>query len=87
MQHKGQAQRYMKTDDVDGDFNIGYRSYDIFTGWNFAGKSEQPLASAFANVVVDFGKFRAAEELNLTGALANMTISALALGSVMTHLI
>jgi len=86
MQHKGQAQRFMATDDIYGDFNLSYRQYDIFTGWNFDGKSEQPLATAFANVVVDFGKFRAADELNLTGALS-ITVSAIALGSVTALLI
>lgn len=85
MQHKGRAQRWMKTDDVTADFNLEYRAYDIFTGWTFETNAEQPLASTFANVVVDFGKFRAVDEINLTGAT---TVGiAMAMGFVATALI
>jgi len=84
MQHKGQAQRWMKTDDIKADFNLEYRAYDIFTGWTFNGKSEQPLATAFKNVVVDFTQFRAVDEINLKGALAGMTVTALAFGSMIS---
>jgi hypothetical protein len=82
MQHKGQAQRFMRTEDIKGDFNLDYRKYDIFTGWTFNGKSEQPLATAFKNVVVDFNLFKAKEEINLKNALAGMTVSALVYGSM-----
>lgn len=74
----------MRTDDIAGDFNLDYRKYDIFTGWVFNGKSEQPLATLFKNVVVDFNKFKAKEEINLKNALAGMTVSALAFGSLIS---
>ena len=86
MQHVGRAQRWMKTDDEKADFNLDYRAYDIFTGWTFETNAEQPLASVFKNVVVDFAKFRAAPEINLTGTIS-LTGMAIAMGSVVTALI
>jgi len=69
-----------------GDINLTYRAYDVFTGWTLDANTEPPWASAFANVVVDYSEFRSATAL-YTGALAGVTASAIALGSVMSHLI
>jgi hypothetical protein len=69
-----------------GDINLTYRAYDVFTGWTLDANTEPPWASAFANVIVDYSEFRSATAL-YTGALAGVTASAIALGSVMSHLI
>jgi len=80
----GYAQRQMYSDSTKADFTWNYRKYDVFTGWVFEAKTENPLASKFDNIVVDFAKFRQADDIYYAGA-KSLSFSALAIGACMLN--